>query len=143
MTLFYARLDINSRRIHYTNAGHFPPFILRFGNQVLWLKEGGPPIGLLPEAIYETASVDLLPGDILVFHTDGVIEAENREGQEYSKERLIETVRMNLTLGARESVQTIHSSILAFTGKQELQDDFTLVILKLPNQEPLSQVYPV
>ena len=143
VTLFYAMLDVGSRRIHYTNAGHFPPFILRSGNQVLWLKEGGPPIGLLPEAIYETAAVDLLPGDILVFHTDGVIEAENTEGQEYSKDRLIETVRMNSKLRARELVQTIHSSVLAFTGNQELQDDFTLVILKLPKQEPLSQVYPV
>ena len=138
VTLFYARLDVGSRRIHYTNAGHFPPFILRSGNHVLWLTQaGGLPAGLFPEAIYDTACVDLLPGDILVFYTDGVIEAENTEGQEYSKDRLIETVRMNSTQGARELVRTIHSSVLAFTGKQELQDDFTLVILKLPDQKRL------
>jgi hypothetical protein len=59
-------------------------------------------------------------------------------GEEYSKDRLIETVRMNSTMEARELVQTIHASVLSFSGKQELQDDFTLVILKLPNSEPLS-----
>jgi sigma-B regulation protein RsbU (phosphoserine phosphatase) len=135
VTLFYTWLDVPSRRIQYTNAGHFPPFILRAGNQVLWLTQGGPPVGLLPEATYESASMHLLPGDIFVFYTDGVIEAESSEGEEYSKERLVEAVRTNSAMGTRELVQLIHSSVLTFTGTPELQDDFTLVVLKFPMEE--------
>ncbi|HTY63928.1 MAG TPA: PP2C family protein-serine/threonine phosphatase [Acidobacteriota bacterium] len=140
VTLFYTWLDVPSRRIQFANAGHFPPFILRSGNDVLWLTQGGPPVGLLPEATYETANMDLLPGDILVFYTDGVIEAENTEGEEYSKDRLVELIRTNSAMGARELVHRIHSSVLAFTGTPELQDDFTLVVLKLPMEEQAPNV---
>jgi serine phosphatase RsbU (regulator of sigma subunit) len=131
VTLFYAKLDVPSRRIQYTNAGHFPPFILRSLDEVLWLDEGGPPVGLIPEVTYKTASMDLLLGDTLVLYTDGVIEAENREGEQYSKERLVNLVRDNPRLGARELITAIHSSVSAFTGSPELQDDFTLVVLRL------------
>ncbi len=132
VTLFYAILDPALRRVHYTNAGHLPPFVLRADDQVLWLTQGGPPVGLFPEYVYGAARVDLLPGDILVLYTDGVTEAENSKGEQYSKDRLVDLVRANTNASAAELVKVIHSSVLDFAGSTELQDDFTLVVLKLP-----------
>ncbi len=132
VTVFYAKLDVPSRKIQYTNAGHFPPFITRSGDEVVWLTEGGPPVGILPEVTYDTGSADLLPGDTLVLYTDGVIEAENNAGEQFSRERLVDLVRANPEKGAQELIKTIHSAVLAFTGTSELRDDFTLAVLRLP-----------
>jgi sigma-B regulation protein RsbU (phosphoserine phosphatase) len=131
VTLFYAKLDVSQRMLEYTNAGHFPPVILREREPEMWLTEGGPVVGLLPEASYQMASVALNPGDVLILYTDGVIEAENDKEEMFSVERLVSVARANQTKTARELVQLIQSSVLAFTGTEELRDDLTLVVLKV------------
>ena len=73
-TAILARLDRFPRRITYVNAGHPPGLVLR-GADTLPLDAGGPPLGLLPNARYGWASLDLAPGDVGVLVTDGVTEA--------------------------------------------------------------------
>ena len=73
-TAILARLDRFPRRITYVNAGHPPGLVLR-GADMLELRAGGPPLGLLPNARYDRASFDLGPGDSGVLVTDGVTEA--------------------------------------------------------------------
>jgi hypothetical protein len=131
VTLFYAKLDVPRRTLEYTNAGHFPPVILRVGEPEMWLTEGGPVVGLLPEASYQMASVALNPGDVLILYTDGVIEAENDKEEMFSIERLVSLARANRTKTAQELAQMIQSSVFAFTGTEELRDDLTLVVLKV------------
>jgi serine phosphatase RsbU (regulator of sigma subunit) len=131
VTLFYTKLDVLRRTLEYTNAGHFPPVILRAGEPEIWLTEGGPVVGLLQEANYQTASVALNSGDVLILYTDGVIDAENDKEEMYSIERLVSVARANLAKTAQELVETIRSSIFAFAGTEELRDDLTLVVLKV------------
>jgi phosphoserine phosphatase RsbU/P len=131
VTLFYAKLDVLRRTLEYTNAGHFPPVILRASEAETWLTEGGAVVGLLPEASYQTASVALNPGDVLILYTDGVIDAENDKEEMYAKERLVSVARANRTKSAQELVQIIRSSVFAFAGTEELRDDLTLVALKV------------
>jgi serine phosphatase RsbU (regulator of sigma subunit) len=134
VTLFYAKLDILRRTLEYTNAGHFPPVILRDREPEMWLTEGGPVVGLLPGASYQTASVTLHPGDILILYTDGAIDAENDREEMFSVERLVMVARANQSKTAPELLQVIRSSVFAFAGTEELHDDLTLVVLKvLPN----------
>ncbi len=131
VTLFYARLDVLRRTLEYTNAGHFPPMILRAGEPELWLTEGGTVVGLLPDASYPTAIVALNPGDVLILYTDGVIEAEDSNGEMFSVERLVSVARANQEKTPRELVQMIQSSVFAFAGTKELRDDLTVVVLKV------------
>jgi serine phosphatase RsbU (regulator of sigma subunit) len=131
VTLFYTKLDVLRRTLEYTNAGHFPPVILRAGEPEIWLTEGGPVVGLLPEVSYQTASISLNPGDVLILYSDGVIDAENDKEEMYSVERLVSVARANRAKTAQELVEIIRSSVFAFAGTEELRDDLTLVVLKV------------
>jgi serine phosphatase RsbU (regulator of sigma subunit) len=131
ITIFYAKLDPVSRTLQYTNAGHPPPLILRESEEPIWLLEGGPVVGMLPEATFEMGSVPLLPGDVVVFYTDGVVEAQNTNGDFYSTERLLSVVRANRHRSAQELVSAIQTSVVSFAANRELQDDLTLMVLKV------------
>src|SRR6266849_4824684 len=94
VTLLVAEIDTDKRKIHYVNCGHNPALLFRAKTDTLTrMNSSCPPIGLSPEEICELASENLLAGDVLVFYTDGVTEAENRLGEEFGMERLSATVR--------------------------------------------------
>lgn len=85
-TFFYAQIDEQNRQLHYVNAGHNPPYLVRsLGNTsgngldsaIEELRTGGTIIGMFPSASYEEATVDLHSGDVLLAFTDGVTEALN------------------------------------------------------------------
>jgi serine phosphatase RsbU (regulator of sigma subunit) len=131
LTIFYAKLEPSRRILQYTNAGHPPPLILRASDDATWLAEGGPIVGMLPEAAFEVSSIRLEPGDVVVLYTDGVIEAQSQTGEFFSPDRLMSVVRANRAMAAQELVSAIYRSVLTFTSSQELQDDFTLMVMKV------------
>jgi sigma-B regulation protein RsbU (phosphoserine phosphatase) len=130
ISLFYGKLCLRSHSLEYTNAGHNPPLLIRDGLSPIALDKGGPVLGLLPGADYETGRVDLHIGDVLVLYTDGVVEAENPEGEEYSAQRLARIVGSHLQQRPSELIETIYASIGDFRETALLADDFTLVVLK-------------
>jgi serine phosphatase RsbU (regulator of sigma subunit) len=75
VTAIVARFETAPGRLAYVNAGHPAGYLLRNGTVTAALESGGPPLGLLPEASYVTANVELRPGDIGVLVTDGITEA--------------------------------------------------------------------
>ena len=101
VTLFYAELDPIGRRLSYVNAGHVPPFLLARAGTLRRLSAGGPALGLLPEASYDTGDVALEPGDLVAIVTDGVTEAMSPGEHELGDERVSETLR-RLSRGRRE-----------------------------------------
>jgi serine phosphatase RsbU (regulator of sigma subunit) len=131
VTIFYAKLDPSGRTLQYTNAGHPPPLIVRASDDIMRLSEGGPIVGMLPDIDFGMSSVRLQPGDIVVFYTDGVVEAQNPDGEFYSAERLVSAVRANRAMAAQGLVSAIHRSVVAFASSEELQDDFTLMVMKV------------
>jgi len=130
ISLFYGKLCLRSHSLEYTNAGHNPPLLILDGLSPIALDKGGPVLGLLPGADYETGRVDLHIGDVLVLYTDGVVEAENPEGEEYSAQRLARIVGSHLQHRPSEPIETIYASIGDFRQTTLLADDFTLVVLK-------------
>ncbi len=131
VTLFYAKLDPSSRTLRYTTAGHPPPLILRASDEAIWLASGGPIVGMLPDAAFEMNSVRLARGDVVVLYTDGVIEAQSPSGEFFSADRLVSAVRANRGMTAQELVSALYRSAVTFTSSRELQDDFTLMVLKV------------
>jgi sigma-B regulation protein RsbU (phosphoserine phosphatase) len=94
-----------------------------------------PPIGLSPDEICEVASADLSSGDVLVFYTDGVTEAENRLGEEFGMERLSTVVQRGSSLSAEELMIDIYNTAADFCG-DDFNDDVTILVVKCDFDRP-------
>ncbi len=137
VTLFLALLDSQSRRVHYINAGHNPPVLVRVDGRVEELAEGGTVLGLLSGVSYNRAEAELWPGDILLLYTDGLAEANNSADEMFGTEGLVRSVQATRANGADPSPETIATRIMRdieeFTGGEPKADDQTLVIVS-PDQ---------
>jgi serine phosphatase RsbU (regulator of sigma subunit) len=130
VTLLLAEVDAHKRKLHYVNCGHNPALLFRATTGTLKRMDSScPPIGLSPEEICELASEDLMAGDVLVFYTDGVTEAENRLGEEFGIERLSATVRSDSSLSAKDLMSGIYDAAADFCG-DDFNDDVTILVVK-------------
>src|SRR6266852_4655055 len=130
VTLLVAEIDTDKRIIRYVNCGHNPALLFRATTGTLTrLNSSCPPIGLSAEEICELAWADLSPGDVVVFYTDGVTEAENRFGEEFGMERLSATVRRGSSLPAEDLMVDIYNSAADFCG-DDFNDDVTILVVK-------------
>jgi len=131
VTLLVAEIDTRRRVIQYVNCGHNPALLFRASTGTLTrLNSSCPPIGLSPEEICELASADLMVGDVVVFYTDGVTEAENRFGEEFGLERLSAVVRRGSSLSAEELTIDIFNHAANFCSEVGFHDDVTIVVVK-------------
>lgn len=129
-TLFVALYDDDSRLLRYTNAGHNDALLIRAGGAIEHLTEGGTVLGAFEWARYTEASATLERGDVLVIYSDGISEADNPRGAEYTEHRLAHLVRKNRDKTADEIRQLIFTEVDNWTGGQERDDDQTVVIIK-------------
>ena len=131
LTLFMGILDSNGRTLRYVNAGHNPQFVVRTTGEIVALSSTGLPIALFPGHGYREASVDLDPGDLLFFYTDGLVEAENDEGEMFGAERLQSVLRTAGVQGVDAVLHDVEETVRAFRGRTEPLDDATLMALRL------------
>jgi len=125
-------VDTRGRGLHYINAGHVPPLLIRAqSGGYEQLEKGGLVIGLFPHAEYERGSVKLEPGDVLVCCTDGILEAENSQHEEFGPERLAATVSHNRHKSAQAIVDAVLADVKAFSRTGEHVDDKVLMIMKV------------
>lgn len=129
-TLFYGIFDGATRVLHYVNAGHNPPMVIRPDGSVVWLKTGGAPVGLFPDSIYEEGSVQLNPGDLILAYTDGVIEALNPSGREWGTEGLRIAATESNAESADDMVEAIMQSMHKFSHARQT-DDATVVVVRV------------
>lgn len=133
ITFFWGIISDNGTKFKYVNAGHDPPILFRKGSdEPVLLEEGGVILGAMPTMMpYESAEIDLKPGDLIIFFTDGVTEAMNPEQtEEYETERLKECIRKNRDKTAQEIQDAIITDINAFSNNIQY-DDITTIVLKV------------
>jgi sigma-B regulation protein RsbU (phosphoserine phosphatase) len=131
VTLLLAEIDTHKRTLRYVNCGHNPALLFRAQTGKLTRMDSScPPIGISPEEICELASADLIAGDVLVFYTDGVTEAENRVGEEFGTERLSAVVRRGSSLSAEGLLTDIFISAANFCSEVGFNDDVTVLVVK-------------
>ncbi len=131
VTLLLAEIDTHKRTLRYVNCGHNPALLFRAQTGTLTrMNSSCPPIGISPEEICELASADLIAGDVLVFYTDGVTEAENPLGEEFGTERLSAVVRRGSSLSAEDLMIDIFSSAAKFCSEVGFNDDVTVLVVK-------------
>ena len=98
--------DEPSSMFTYTNAGHLPPLLVRDGKAEP-LDVNGTVVGAFPFSQYDESRVELHPGDLLVFYTDGVTEPENEYGEMFGEERLIDLLERNAHLDEEEIIHIV------------------------------------
>jgi len=124
-----ARYDPACRILHYVNAGHEPPLVLRkTGSEYrpVMLESSGPVIGLLRKSCYRENAVALGPGDLLAAYTDGLCEAANPRGEEWGVRRLLETIQSCRFQQARDMVDRVLEGAERFAAGATQFDDMTL-----------------
>ena len=128
VTLFYAVLDVPSRRMIYVNAGHHPPTVLRENGEVEALKSGGVPLGMFEAPRYFEGVAGLDQGDVMVLFTDGIVESSNAHDEHYGRGRLMTTLGGVRTESADAICRHVMEDVRSFSFGS--QDDRTLLVLK-------------
>jgi phosphoserine phosphatase RsbU/P len=132
-TAFLAEYDTMNRVLNYINAGHNNPILRRVNGSIERLNVGGLPLGILPEAKYDSASVTLAPGDWLVIFTDGLVEAENAHQEEYGESRLLSAIAAGSTGTPVEMLKRLMTEIDVFVGNTPQHDDITCMLIEARN----------
>jgi sigma-B regulation protein RsbU (phosphoserine phosphatase) len=130
ITLFWMLVNDRKRTVTYVNAGHVEPLLIAGSGGVKRLSKGGFLAGFIGTAEYEKETVSLEPGDIIVAFTDGVPEVENKADQEFGVEAMVDFIRENRHLSAKELTALLFKAITDFSQQKKFRDDFTLLILK-------------
>lgn len=138
MTFFLGVLDLNTGVLVYANASHDPPYLIRPQNNkaltkrdlVPLMDEVGPRLGDGKAGAYKQVSVNLEPGDILFFYTDGVMDVQNSSGKAWGERSFIKSLLQ--ALGGcdepKESLETLKASIGEYREESDLIDDVTFFI---------------
>jgi serine phosphatase RsbU (regulator of sigma subunit) len=132
-TMVCAVFDPEPPRLVYSNAGHLAVLHLKAATgDIAWLSTGGPPVGLLQGVEYETGEVPFAPGDLFVFYTDGVTEAQDGTGIDFGRDRLARLVAEHRDRPAGELVSILHSAVERYRGAEPGADDATVIAVRVP-----------
>lgn len=131
ITFFWALVDDETKQILYVNAGHNPPLLIRKG-KITKLDKGGIILGVMKTMIsYSSENLQLEKDDVIVLFTDGVSEAMNQNGDEFSDERLEKMSINSASRSAEEISNIIQSEVSKFAYGTIQSDDITLMIIKV------------
>jgi phosphoserine phosphatase RsbU/P len=135
IAMLFGVYDAASRRLTLSNAGSPYPLLLRDGH-VLSIRLEGVPLGLISGTQYDESSIDLNPGDVVVFASDGILESANVSEEEFGLQRLSEVLS---SISPQDSARAIAERILAETDDHSgagtaPHDDRTLVVLRITDE---------
>jgi serine phosphatase RsbU (regulator of sigma subunit) len=133
MTLFYLNIDATKMHAQWVRAGHDPAIFYDPAKDAFEeLGGSGIALGIEEDWRYkEYLKTDLDKGQIIFLSTDGIWEALNPKGDMFGKERIYDIIRKNLSLSANEIINTILASLKRFQQGAQIEDDITLVVIKI------------
>jgi phosphoserine phosphatase RsbU/P len=129
-TAVLAEYEPATRRFTYVNAGHNAPVLRRRNGTLEILDTGGLPLGIHAGALYQTATLDLQPGDALILFTDGVVEAFNEKNEEFGNPRWNSTIQNLPQLSAQDSLRYLMAPVDQFVGLTRQSDDITCLVFR-------------
>jgi phosphoserine phosphatase RsbU/P len=128
VTMFYGILQSSSHIFKYENAGHCLPLLVHADKTIDFPAAYSGVLGLFSHWTYSDREVELKSGDVLVMRTDGVLEAENKEEEEFGYQRLIASVLASRDHGVHAIRQRILTDVSAFCANN-FQDDASLIVV--------------
>ena len=131
VTVFYGVLNTRTGELQYCNGGHNPPYVLsRDGNVSLLEPTKSIALGAIEKANYQSRKIVLQPQDIVVLYTDGVTEAMDANGSEFTNERLEEYLRSVRDSSLTELTEGAVREVKSFSVGVPQSDDITLLALR-------------
>jgi len=133
ITFFIAKYNRLKQTLHYINAGHYPP-LLHMDDTVTMLKSGCPALGMLPEIPnVKEGILTIHPSATFLTYTDGVIELENEDKEEFGVEKLTDlfTTNINEHRTAKQLTTSIIDALKVFKGTKSYVDDITLLVCRI------------
>jgi phosphoserine phosphatase RsbU/P len=130
VSMIYAIWDDSEGTLQIANSG-LPRPIYCHGDSTEIIQATGLPLGLFEDATYDELLLQPVPGELCVFISDGIIDARNRDGEGFGRERVERIVSENCGRTAEEIVEAIFSAVCAHAEGQETFDDQTVVVLKV------------
>lgn len=131
LTICYAILDPENGFLEFANAGHNHP--LWYSSESGRVKEmiaKGIPLGIFKHILIDEKTVEIKPGDILVFYTDGLTESTNIHGDYFGERRLRRQIKLNADKSAKDIIDNLMDTCKDFVGDNPQADDITLVVIK-------------
>lgn len=129
-TAFFAELDSLTGEVVHVNAGHNAPILRRASGTIERLEVGGIPLGITEGVPYEVGRTRLDAGDYLVIFTDGVVEAFNKNDEEYGEQKLLGVVNHAADGAPPQLLQSLLADLDGFVGNTPQHDDMTCLLLK-------------
>ncbi|MCP4157164.1 MAG: serine/threonine-protein phosphatase, partial [bacterium] len=130
-TSFYGIYFEEEKKFVYTNANHPPPLLLRVKTgEIIPLNTDGFFVGVFKDSDFEEKEVLLEKGDRIMFYTDGIIEAQNDQEQNFGEDRLYEMYKEGTGTDTSELIQNINDAVFDFAGKN-IKDDVTIAIVEI------------
>jgi sigma-B regulation protein RsbU (phosphoserine phosphatase) len=135
MTLFYAEIERSNKSLRWVNAGHEPAMIYDPDTDSFSDLNGGNnmALGVFEDTEFKEAQKEIAPGQIITIATDGIWEARNPKGEMFSKDRIRKIIRRNAAKTADDIQNAILDSLKRFQKDVKLEDDMTLVVIKIKN----------
>ena len=128
VTLVIGVMDMKNGKLLITNAGHNLPYIKKNTGELVCLEEiQGPLVGTFEGIEFKQQSVDMDEGDIVLFYTDGVTEAQNIRDEFYDDDRLEDLLKQNEFETAKDMTNSVFRSVLRFIGRADQFDDITIL----------------
>lgn len=124
--------DTEKKMVQIATGGTIPILVYHAATQQFEkISDMSDPVGVEKKTVYQDKNFALQTDDIIISYTDGVIEAPNNCGTQYSKDRLLEVIIKNKHLSGKEIAEAVKSDIIKFTGTDTQHDDQTLLIIKV------------
>jgi len=130
VTAFLARIDCHRGELTYCNAGHFPPILLRAHGRTDLLERGGPLLGAIEGAEFDSGKLILEPGDKLVAYSDGVLECRNTSEEEFGLDRILMALRHAESSSAPATLMMLLATLQDFANGSPLCDDVSLTVIQ-------------
>ena len=131
VTMFLGLVDLKTGHLHFCNAGHNPPILVSDGTAEFIDMIPNAPIGLWPELEYEGEEIADITGHPFFVYSDGLNEAENKEQEQFSDERLLEILQTRPFESARQTIEMLKAEVESHRNGAEPNDDLTMLCLKV------------
>lgn len=131
ITLFYLQFDIKQQQITFANAGHPTPLLINgLTGECKELDAEGLILGIRKEVFFEEKTLSLAQGDVILFYTDGLIEAENTSQEFFGLERVKSVLRQTAQQPPQEIIEALLLALKQFCERTTFDDDITLMVFK-------------
>jgi serine phosphatase RsbU (regulator of sigma subunit) len=131
VTMFLGLIDLATGHLSFCNCGHNPPVLLKDGKPAFIDMVPNAPIGIIPELEYEGEEIADISNCTLFVYTDGLNEAENRQQEQFTDERLLEIMEQTPFESCEQTVETLKAEVEKHRDGAEPNDDLTMICVKV------------